>query len=131
MFIDGIDIDTRYLDDAITRVLDEMAQHPCESDEFEQLVDQLTKLYKLKETEYNIQLKVHDQTNKNRENDARIELIEADIDTKKVATENFGKISNETWATIGANLLGIVLVLGHERAHVITTKAFGLISKIR
>lgn len=40
------------------------------------------------------------------------------------------KISKETWATIGANLGGIVAILFHERAHVITSKAFTLLKKI-
>jgi hypothetical protein len=41
-----------------------------------------------------------------------------------------GGISKETLATIGANILGIVVILGHERAHVIASKAFGLVKKI-
>jgi len=41
-----------------------------------------------------------------------------------------GGISKETWATIAANLTGIVVILGFERAGVITSKAFGLVKKI-
>lgn len=41
-----------------------------------------------------------------------------------------GGISKETLATIAANLAGIVVILGHERAHVIASKAFGLVKKI-
>jgi len=40
-------------------------------------------------------------------------------------------ISKETWATLGANLLGILLVLHYEKLGVITSKAFGMISKLR
>jgi len=40
-------------------------------------------------------------------------------------------VSKETWVTVGANLLGLVLVLKHEQLHVITSKAFGLVSKLR
>lgn len=32
-------------------------------------------------------------------------------------------VSPETLATIGANLAGILLILNHERAHVLTSKA--------
>lgn len=39
-------------------------------------------------------------------------------------------ISKETWATIGANLAGIVIILSHERTHIIASKAFGLVKKI-
>lgn len=41
-----------------------------------------------------------------------------------------GGISKETLAAIGANLLGIVVILSHERANVIASKAFGLVKKI-
>lgn len=40
------------------------------------------------------------------------------------------RVSNETLITIGTHLAGIVLILGHERAHVIASKAFGLVKKI-
>jgi hypothetical protein len=39
-------------------------------------------------------------------------------------------ISKETWATIGANLAGIAIILTHERTHIIASKAFGLVKKI-
>ena len=40
------------------------------------------------------------------------------------------RISVETLATLGANMLGIVVILNHERAHVIASKAFSLVKKI-
>lgn len=40
------------------------------------------------------------------------------------------RISNETLVTVGTHLAGLVLILGHERAHVIASKAFGLVKKI-
>lgn len=43
---------------------------------------------------------------------------------------NKSRISKETMATIGANIIGILVVLSHERAHVITSKAFGFVKKI-
>lgn len=41
-----------------------------------------------------------------------------------------GGISKETWATIAANLTGIIVILGFERTNVIASKAFGLVKKI-
>jgi len=41
------------------------------------------------------------------------------------------RVKPETWATIGANLLGIGAILYHERAHVVATKAIGFVSKLR
>lgn len=42
-----------------------------------------------------------------------------------------GRISPETWATIIANLAGILLILNYERANIIVSKAFGHITKLR
>lgn len=41
------------------------------------------------------------------------------------------KISKETWATLGANILGLFMVLHYEKLGVITSKAFSMISKLR
>lgn len=35
-----------------------------------------------------------------------------------------------TILTVGANLLGIIVIIYHERAHVITTKAFNWIRRV-
>lgn len=40
-------------------------------------------------------------------------------------------VSANTMATIAANLLGIVLVIGYERTHVITSKALGFVLKTK
>lgn len=40
-------------------------------------------------------------------------------------------VSPDTIATVAANLIGIGMILHHERAHVITTKAIGFVSKLR
>lgn len=39
------------------------------------------------------------------------------------------KVSKETWAMIGGNLLGIHSVLWFEKANVLTSKAFGMAIK--
>jgi hypothetical protein len=39
-------------------------------------------------------------------------------------------ISLETWVTVGTHLAGMLMILNHERAHVIATKTFGLLRKI-
>lgn len=43
---------------------------------------------------------------------------------------NKSRLSLDTVATVGANILGILVILNHERAHVIASKAFGLVKKI-
>lgn len=39
------------------------------------------------------------------------------------------QVSRDTWALIGANILGIILIMGHEYTHPITTKALNLAIK--
>lgn len=41
------------------------------------------------------------------------------------------RISADTLVTVGANLAGIVLILGFEKANVITSKALGFVSKLK
>jgi hypothetical protein len=40
-------------------------------------------------------------------------------------------VSPDTMATIGANLLGILMVLNYERAHVLTSKAMSMLHRIK
>lgn len=41
------------------------------------------------------------------------------------------RISKETMALIGANLLGILLIIRHENVNVITSKALGMLPRLR
>jgi hypothetical protein len=38
-------------------------------------------------------------------------------------------ISKDTWVTVGTHIAGLIVILNHERAHVIASKAFGLLKK--
>lgn len=40
------------------------------------------------------------------------------------------RISPDVKATIAANLAGILVIVGHERTHIVTTKALGFIKKL-
>ena len=40
------------------------------------------------------------------------------------------RVSPDTLATIGANLLGIGIIVGHERTHIVTSKALSFIKKL-
>lgn len=39
-------------------------------------------------------------------------------------------ITKETWLTVGTHVAGLIILMNHERAHVIASKAFGLLKKI-
>jgi hypothetical protein len=41
------------------------------------------------------------------------------------------RLSKDALATIAANLFGILLIVGHERANVVTSKALGFVQKLR
>lgn len=41
------------------------------------------------------------------------------------------KVSAETLATIGGNLIGILMILNYERANVIASKALSFVMKLR
>lgn len=40
-------------------------------------------------------------------------------------------VSADTIALIGGNLLGILIIVGHERAHIVTSKALGFIRQLK
>ena len=44
--------------------------------------------------------------------------------------ESSRRVSPDVKATIMANLLGILIIVTHERVHVVTTKALGFIRKL-
>ena len=50
---------------------------------------------------------------------------------RRFELRNRRRISPDTMAIIAGNLLGIVLILEHERAHVITTKALAFVLRGR
>ncbi len=95
MFTLNPPVEESELDKAINEVIREMAMRSSDSEEYAKMVDQLTKLYSLKE-----------------------------IDSKK-------RVSPDTLAIVIGNLAGIILVVGHERAHVVTSKALNFIMKLR
>lgn len=51
-----------------------------------------------------------------------------EVDQKVDASKH---VSRDTWAIVGANLAGILMIVGHERANVVTSKALNLLMKLR
>lgn len=51
-----------------------------------------------------------------------------EVDTKVESTR---RVSADTLAIVGGNILGIVMIVGHERASVLTSKALTLLTKLR
>lgn len=54
----------------------------------------------------------------------KLKEVDANVETKS-------RISKDTLVIVGGNLLGIIMIVGHERAHVIGTKAMAFMLKLR
>lgn len=83
------------LEKVIDVLLDRMADYDADDAEYPKMLEQLIKLYKLKE-----------------------------IDSQK-------RVSPDTLILVAGNLVGIVLILGYEKANVITSRAIGFVMKLR
>lgn len=93
MFTNREDEDPQ-LTTAIDNLYEQLSHFSGEDKEYADIVDQLAKLYTLKE------------------------------DTSK------RRISPDTLAMVVGNLLGIALIVGHERANVVTSKAVGFVLRV-
>lgn len=113
-----------------------------ETKEYATVVDQITKLRKLVEIDDTFDLKKADQllkvqesesanSLKEKELNANLHLKKLDAELKEKDVETYGKLKLETLAPIAGSLAGIVLILGFERAHVVTSKALGFVMKSR
>lgn len=60
------------------------------------------------------------------------QMVDQLVKLKKLESETGrDKVSADVKVTVLANLLGILMIVGHERAHVVTSKALGFIMKLR
>lgn len=148
------------LNEVIEQLINHLSTTPEGTEEYAACVDQLNKLYKAKEIDLNLKLKelellgkqndleiVHKQKEKEllinqalkenelvlrqQEIDANCRLKDVEASYKEKESEDFRRVKPETLALIAANIAGIVLVIGHERINVITSKALGFIGKLR
>lgn len=185
------------LDAAIDAAFTSLAGHEPKSDEYAKIVDQITKLTKIKEIIGNLKLKAFDSEAKKADSQSVLELkdrelqhkIEEDLELrsfrtnelelkekdlqlktnelehkktvheddrdlksrelgirghdseqslklkeeelalKRVESEKPDRVSADTWAMVGANLAGILLIVGYERVNVIASKAIGFVLK--
>lgn len=52
------------------------------------------------------------------------------LHTLKTNTAKTG-VSKDTLITVGANLVGVLLLLNYERTHIVTSKALSLVTKLK
>ena len=55
----------------------------------------------------------------------------ADQVVKLYQLKKKSRISPDVLVTASANILGILVIVGHERAHVVTSKALAFVAKLR
>lgn len=83
------------LEEAIDSALTDLKGYTADQEEHSAIVDQLTKLYAIKDQ------------------------------------ESPKRVSPDTLVTVGANLLGVLVIIKHEQVNVITSKALAFLPKIR
>lgn len=66
---------------------------------------------------------------KNTDNPQELERLTAILERLTALREK--RVSPDTVATVLANLAGIVLVLGYEHGHVITTRALSMLTRVK
>lgn len=90
---------TEGVSNAIDELLVEMHEQDKDSEIYATMVDQLEKLYSLKE-------------------------IDCKVDAGK-------RVSMDTLTLVAGNVFGILMIVGHERTNVVTSKALTLLTKLR
>jgi hypothetical protein len=119
------------LDHAIDKALKALDDVDCGSKEYTAIADQLTKLYKMKEIEETLKQKELEALGRQIEIEAtcRLREVEADLKLKELNTPK--RVSKDTLVLVAGNLLGIVVILGYEKAHVVTSRAMNFVMKLR
>lgn len=132
---------TDLLESAIAAILLEMQAQDSTSEEYKRMVEQLSKLYHLKRMDDDIRQQQADRRREdekaeyeNRRVNAETVLSEAEAELKRTETaerikESLRriKVDHNTVALIAGNLLGIAVIVGYERANVLTSKALSFI----
>ena len=147
-----VDAETTSLEEVIDNHQTQMVGVDAYSSEYIQMMKDLSVLYKLRSEEQvseqkqkEFDLKVKEFQLKEEELEFKREhernessykakdytLKEAEILMKQADLERRGKISPDTVIMVAGNLAGILLILNFEKVGVVTSKAMGLLIKLR
>jgi len=119
------------LENAINRLFVRMSEVDCDSEKYSLMANQLTKLYKMKEIEEQLDLKRVELICKQREIEAICELRKVETSLKQKEIDSPNRVALDTWANIGGHILGIVIIIGYERVNVVTSKALGFVTRLK
>jgi hypothetical protein len=112
------------LDKAIRDVLSELDVLTADSKEYAAATDQLVKLHKLKQDEEKLDLE-------SRTAGAKYTLELRQQDHQEALDSKPKRVSPDTLAAVAGNLLGIIVIVGYENKHVITSKALSFLKALR
>jgi hypothetical protein len=97
----------------VHHLLDFMKDEETYSDEYKLMFNQLTKVMELNQQE----------TSSETANATKLQELQQQLEQRNT-------IPKEAWLTVGTHIAGLIVLMNHERAHVIASKAFGLVKKI-
>ena len=106
--------------DEINRIYTEMCGRNPSEDEYEKLMNRLAKLCELRGNELKREVEV---------TKVDVELTRTKTELEKVKQGH--RINPNDLISAATNLIGIGLILNHEKLNVISTKALGFVKKLR
>lgn len=119
------------LNEAIDKLMIALVAAEPGTDKHTKLVEQLTKLYKMKHEDANYYLKEAELDSKQEALAAECTLTDLKIEEMRKALKLPFGLKPETLALILANLAGMALLMQHERLNVVTSKAVGFVMKLK
>lgn len=123
------DITSDKMEANIHEALDSLLDSDVGSDDYTAKLRHLAELYKLNDIHASLRLKFTEAAHKRHETDASARLKNVEADAKEKEMNAPRRVSPDTIALVAANLVGIALILSHERLHVVASKAIGFIIK--
>lgn len=115
------------IEEELHHFLDFMKDETDYSGDYKSMISHFTKLMELRQ-----RAEDSERTNETKLMELQQKQIDANraYDVKLQELEQKNTISKEAWLTVGTHIAGLVVLMNHERAHVIASKAFGLVKKI-
>ena len=124
--------DRRKLEEAIERVLEFMTTVAPESDDYKKMTDRLIQLYGLQAQEHERTLKDLENIRLSAAHEEAMAAAELEREERlKALGAPWWKPSGDTLAIVLGNLVGIAVIVGYERGHVMTSKALGSLFKTK
>lgn len=113
------------LDAEIARVYEHLKTFSAEDEEYQKAVDQLSKLYAIKNNQSKLNLELHQHEDKH-----MLETEKAEFEAELKAQPFFKRVDPNTVLTVAGNLAVALIVIKYEQTGVIATKVTSFMKKI-